>query len=206
MNYSELPGFIAVAIALLGSPGPATLSLAAIGAAYEFKDCFSYLLGIMAGVSLVIAGVAAGLLTAILAIPYAAGVLSVVSFAYLGFIAYKIASAPPVGDVGTVPSNATGAPGFMSGLILNLTNPKAYASFAALFSSFELVPQTPVYSALVQALICIALLCILNPAWLFAGNALRRHLRDPRISRMINIGFSILLLASVAAAIWVSVL
>ena len=43
----------------------------------------------MAGVSLVIAGVAAGLLTAILAIPYAARVLSVVSFAYLGVIAYK---------------------------------------------------------------------------------------------------------------------
>jgi len=39
VNYSELPGFIAVAIALLGSPGPATLSLAAVGAAYAFKDC-----------------------------------------------------------------------------------------------------------------------------------------------------------------------
>lgn len=200
MNYSELPGFIAVAIALLGSPGPATLSLAAVGAAYAFKDCRSYFLGIMAGVVLVIAGVAAGLLTAVLAVPYAAGVLTVVSFAYLGFIAYRIATAPPVGDAGAV----AGAPGFLSGLVLNLTNPKAYAAFAALFSSFELMPQAPVYSAVVKALICIALLSIMNPTWLFAGAALRRHLRDPRVSRLINRGFAALLLASVAAAILVS--
>lgn len=200
MNYSELPGFIAVAIALLGSPGPATLSLAAVGAAYPFKDCRSYFLGIMAGVTLVIAGVAAGLLTAVLTVPYAAPVLSVFSFAYLGLIAYRIATAPPVGEAGT----ATGAPGFLSGLVLNLTNPKAYASFAALFSGFELMPQAPVSSALVKALICIALLSITNPTWLFAGAALRRHLRDPRTSCLINRGFAALLLASVAAAILVS--
>ena len=199
MNYSELPGFIAVAIALLGSPGPATLSLAAVGAAYAFKDCRSYFLGIMAGVVLVIAGVAAGLLTAVLTVPYAAPVLSVVSFAYLGFIAYRIATAPPVGEAG-----AAAAPGFLSGLVLNLTNLKAYAAFAALFSGFELMPQAPVASALVKALLCIALLCIINPTWLFAGAALRRHLRDPRVSRLINRGFAALLLASVAAAILVS--
>lgn len=200
MNYSELPGFVAVAVALLGSPGPATLSLAAIGAAYELKLCLPYFLGIMAGVTLVIAGVAAGLLTAVLAMPYAAGVLSVISFAYLGFIAYKIATAPPVGDAVAV----TDAPGFMAGMVLNLTNPKAYAAFAALFSGFELMPQAPAYSALVKALICFALLCIMNPAWMFAGSVLRRHLQDPRVSRMINIGFAVLLLASVAAAVWVS--
>ena len=199
MNYSELPGFIAVAIALLGSPGPATLSLAAVGAAYAFKDCRSYFLGIMAGVVLVIAGVAAGLLTALLTVPYAAPVLSVVSFAYLGFIAYRIATAPPVGEAG-----AAAAPGFLSGLVLNLTNLKAYAAFAALFSGFELMPQAPVASALVKALLCIALLCIINPTWLFAGAALRRHLRDPRVSRLINRGFAALLLASVAAAILLS--
>ena len=200
MNYSELPGFIAVAIALTGSPGPATLSLAAVGAAYEFKHCRAYLLGIMAGVVLVIAGVAAGLLTAVLAVPYAAGVLTVVSFAYLGFIAYRIATAPPVGEAGAV----TDVPGFMSGLVLNLTNPKAYAAFAALFSGFDLMPQTPVYSAAVKALVCIVLLCIINPTWLVAGSALRRQLQDARVSRLINRGFAVLLLASVAAAILVS--
>ena len=200
MNYSELPGFIAAVFALTGSPGPATLSLAAAGAAYKIQDCRYYLLGITAGVVVVILGVAAGLITAILAVPYAARVLAVISFAYLGYIAYKIAFAPPLGEADAVAR----APGFMSGLILNLTNPKAYAAFAALFSGFDLMPQTPVYSAVVKALVCIALLCIINPTWLVAGSALRRQLQDARVSRLINRGFAVLLLASVAAAILVS--
>ncbi len=200
MNYSELPGFIAAVFALTGSPGPATLSLAAAGAAYTFEDCRFYLLGITVGVVLVILGVADGLITAILAVPYAARVLAVISFAYLGYIAYKIAFAPPLGEADAVAR----APGFMSGLILNLTNPKAYAAFAALFSGFELMPQAPVVSALVKGLICFAIICMVNPTWLFAGSALRRHLRDRRTSRLINISFAVLLLLSVVAALMVS--
>ncbi len=200
MNYSELPGFIAAVFALTGSPGPATLSLAAAGAAYNVRDCRFFLLGITAGVFLVILGVAAGLVAAILAIPYAAPVLAVISFAYLGYIAYKIAFAPPLGEANTVAR----APGFMSGLILNLTNPKAYAAFAALFSGFHLMPQTPIFSALVKVLICFAVICIVNPTWLIAGSALRRHLRDRRTSRLINIGFAVLLIASVVGALLVS--
>ncbi len=200
MNYSELPGFIAAVFALTGSPGPATLSLAAAGAAYRFRDCRFYLFGITVGVVIVILGVAAGLVTAILAVPFAGRVLAVISFAYLGYIAYKIAFAPPLGEADAVAR----APGFMSGMILNLTNPKAYAAFAALFSGFELMPQAPVISALVKALICFAVICIVNPTWLIAGSALRHHLQDRRISRLINMGFAVLLLLSVVAALMVS--
>ncbi len=200
MNYSELPGFIAAALALLGSPGPATLSLAAAGAAYSVKDCRTYLIGLTIGGMLVVVGVAAGLLTAVLAVPHAAPVLAVISFTYLGYIAYRIATAPPLDDADAVAR----APGFISGLVLNLTNPKAYAAFAALFSGFDLMPQAPVYSAMVKALFCIVILCIINPTWLFAGNALRHVLQDRRVGRLVNIGFAVLLLASVAAAVMVS--
>ena len=200
VNYSELPGFIAAALALLGSPGPATLSLAAAGAAYSVKDCRTYLIGLTIGGMLVVVGVAAGLLTAVLAVPFAARVLTVISFAYLAYIAYKIASAPPVGDGATVAD----APGFMTGLVLNLSNPKAYAAFAALFSGFDVMPQAPVYSTMFKALALCVILSIINPTWLFAGNALRHYLQDRRVSRLINIGFAVLLLLSVVAALMVS--
>jgi threonine/homoserine/homoserine lactone efflux protein len=39
-----------------------------------------------------------------------------------------------------------------------------------------------------------------NAAWLFAGAALTRFFREPRTSRVINVTFAILLVASVAAA------
>lgn len=200
MNYSEFPGFLATAFALMGSPGPATLSLAAAGAAYRFKDVRAYFFGIMTGVVIVILGVAAGLVTAVLAIPHAAPVLTVLSFAYLVSIAYKIAFAPPIGEQNA----ASAAPGFLSGVVLNLTNLKAYATFAALFSGFNLMPQAPITSAAIKAFICITMVSVINSTWLIAGRALRRQLQDRRIGKLINWGFAILLIVSVAAAALVS--
>ena len=39
-----------------------------------------------------------------------------------------------------------------------------------------------------------------NAAWLIAGAALTRFFREPRTSRVINVAFAILLVASVGAA------
>ena len=188
-----LLAFILVGFALMGSPGPASLSCAAMGAAYDFRTARNYLFGVTFGAMLVVAGVAAGVFAAIIAIPLAAEVLTVVAIAYLGYLAFKIATAPPVGEAASLED----APGFMTGLILNLSNPKAYAAFAALFSGFQLFPQSPVQSTYVQVFVCYAILCIVNPAWLYAGSALRNMLRDEKTSRRVNIAFAVLLVASV---------
>jgi len=193
IDTEEVLAFILVAIALMGSPGPATLGLAATGAAYDIRAGWRFMAGIMLGVMIVIVGVAAGIFAAIVAIPFAGETLSVIAIGYLCFLAYKIATAPPVGRAAT-PDRG---PGFMTGFILNLSNPKAYAAFAALFSGFQVMPSSPVQSTYAQILICFALLCIINPAWLFAGAALRTVLRNEKTSRLVNFGFAILLVLSV---------
>ena len=197
IDFNELLAFILVGFALMGSPGPATLSCAAMGAAYDNRTAHSYVLGLTLGAMLVVIGVAAGMFAAIIAIPLAAEVLTVIATAYLGYLAFKIATAPPLGD----PASPTDVPGFMSGLILNLANPKAYAAFAALFSGFQLIPQSAVQSTYVQVFVCYAILCIVNPAWLYAGNALRHILRNEKTSRRVNMGFAVLLVASVLIAV-----
>ena len=198
INYDELLAFILVGFALMGSPGPATLSCAAMGAAYDIRTARNYLLGLTLGAMAVVVGVAAGIFAAIIAIPHAAEVLTVVATAYLGYLAFKIATAPPIGD----PVSPTDGPGFMAGLILNLSNPKAYAAFAAIFSGFQLIPQSPVQSTYFQIFLCFAILCIVNPAWLYAGNALRHLLRNEKTSRRVNRGFAVLLVASVLLAVF----
>ena len=136
----------------------------------------------MAGVVLVIAGVAAGLLTAVLTVPYAAQVLSVVSFAYLGFIAYRIATAGPVGEGG----GAAAAPGFLSGLVLNLTNLKAYAAFAALAGHWrELLTEALVSggkgNGRSRLAAIVAGTAIVGVIALFAESAVESVLREPWI-------------------------
>lgn len=198
INYEELLAFALVAFALMGGPGPATLSLAATGAAYEIRAAKKYMAGLMLGVMLVIAGVAAGVFAAIIAIPYAREVLTVLAVLYLAYLAYKIATAPPVGD----PSSAGDAPGFATGFFLSLFNPKAYAAFGALFSGFQIIPQSAEQSTYLQVAVCYVLLCIINPGWLLAGSALRRVLRDEKTSRLVNIGFAILLILSVLVVVF----
>ncbi len=146
MHFSEIMAFVAAGIVLVASPGPATLSLAAAGAAFDARDARIYLFGIMSGAALVILGVAAGLLTAILSVPYAATFLAIVSFAYLGYLAYRIATAPPVESK----KRLSAAPGFMTGLVFNLSNPKAYAACAALFAGFDLLTENPFLSTVVE--------------------------------------------------------
>lgn len=193
VNFDDLLAFILVGFALTGSPGPATLSLAATGAAYGFRAGRNYLLGLLLGVMMVIIGVGAGIFAAIIAVPAAAKALTVFATAYIGYLAFKIATAPPVGK----PVSMTDGPGFISGVILNISNPKAYAAFAALFSGFHLIPEAPTRSIILQIFLCFAIICIVNPAWLYAGSALRNVLRNEKTSRRVNRGFAVVLVASV---------
>lgn len=199
MLFGEIMAFVVAGIALVASPGPATLSLAAAGAAFEGREARIYLFGIMTGASIVIVGVAAGLLTTILSVPHAATVLTVLSVAYLGYLAYRIATAVPVDAEG----RASVAPGYLTGLLFNFSNPKAYAAFAALFAGFDLLPETPFLSAVTEAAICFAIVVVADIAWLLIGSTLRRYLHDPRKSRVINISFAILLVLSVIPALTV---
>ena len=198
IDYSELLAFILVGFALMGSPGPASLSLAAMGAAYGVRTARNYLFGLTLAAMAVVVGVAAGMFAAIIAIPHAAEVLTVTAMAYLGYLAFKIATAPPVGEA----ASSTDGPGFMTGVFLNLSNPKAYAAFAALFSGFQLIPESAAQSTYFQVFVCFAILCIVNPAWLLAGNALRHILRNETTSRRVNLGFAVLLVASVLMAVF----
>lgn len=199
LNIDDLIAFVLVGFALTGSPGPATLGLAATGAAYGFRSGFRFLMGLMAGILIVISSVAAGVFATILAIPSAAIILSIIAVVYFGYLAFKIATAPPIGEQ----SAQVDAPGFLAGLVLNLSNPKAYAAFAALFSGFQLFPATPAFSTVFQVMLCFCIVSIVNPLWLLTGSALRRMLHNPETSRRVNHVFAAVLVLSVVLTLLV---
>jgi threonine/homoserine/homoserine lactone efflux protein len=190
-----LPGFILAALALCGSPGPATVSLAATGAAFGPRRGVAYMTGIDAGMVVVMSLTAAGVTGLVLAIPGAAPVVAVLAALYFVHLAWRIATAPPLQD--TVQGSE---PSFMAGVLLSLINPKGYAAMAALFSGFALIRGRPELDAALKLGVLIVIVASVNAAWLFAGAALTRSFREPRTSRIINVTFAILLVASVAAA------
>lgn len=190
-------GFVLAALALAGSPGPATLSLAATGAAFGARRGLGYMAGIIIGMIGVIAIVASGVAGLLLALPGAVPVVVIAAAVYFLYLAWRIALAPPL----TGRSETDRQPSFAGGVLLSLINPKGYAAMAALFSGFVLVRERPVYDAGVKTLVLALVIVAVNVAWLHAGAALTRVFRDPRSNRIVNVTFAVLLIASVAAAL-----
>ncbi len=93
-------------------------------------------------------------------------------------------------------------PGFLTGFIVNISNPKAYAAFATLFSGFQIISDAPVQSTYVEAVLGLMFPSIVNPVWLYMGSALRHLLHDKKTSRRVNQGFAVLLVASVLMTVF----
>jgi threonine/homoserine/homoserine lactone efflux protein len=195
----SLSGFLLAALALTGSPGPNTLSIAAVSGAFGRLNGLRYMAGLMLGMVFVMAIVGSGVSGILLALPGAAPAITGLAAAYFLYLAYRIATAPPVrtgGDAGSSPK-------WFAGTFQSLVNPKAYAAMAALFSSFVLVADDRLGDSLVKAGVVTLTLFAVNIAWLFLGSALTQVMRDAIWCRVVNVTFAILLLLSVAAAVLV---
>jgi threonine/homoserine/homoserine lactone efflux protein len=186
--------FLLSALALTGSPGPNTLSVAAVGASFGRSRGFAYMLGLNVGMVGVIAIVATGVAAAVFAVPGLAPVVTALAVAYFLYLAYRIATAPPLATA----SASVRPPRWYEGAGLSLVNPKAYAAMAAVFSGHVLVADSPVADALVKTALLLPLICAVNLAWLLIGAAITRRLQDPAAARRINAVFAALLLISVA--------
>ena len=191
-------GFALAGFALAGSPGPATLSLAATGAAFGARQGIGYMTGIIIGMVAVMGIVASGVVGVVLAVPGATPVISAAAAGYFAYLAVRIAMAPPLSADG----ERQRRPSFGGGLFLSLINPKGYAAMAALFSGFVLVRDGLALDAAAKLLVLLIIITAVNVAWLLAGAALTRFFRDPRSNRIINVTFAVLLIASVAEALW----
>ena len=192
-----LLGFVLAGFALAGSPGPATLSLAATGAAFGTRRGLGYMVGINIGMLAVMGISASGVMGILLAMPGVTPIVTALAGAYFVYLALRIATAPPLEETA-----AQGQPpSFGGGVFLSLVNPKAYAMIAALFSGFVLARERLVLDVSAKVVVLAAIIVTVNLSWLFAGAVLTRFFREPRLNRAINVTFAILLVASVAFAL-----
>lgn len=189
-----LIGFIMAGFALVGSPGPATLSLAATGAAFGVRRSLGYMAGIIAGMVIVIGVTVSGVTSITSALPGATPVLTALAATYIGYLAYRIATAPAL----AAQVSQVRRPSFTAGILLSLVNPKGYVAMAALFSGFVLVRDPVGLDVALKVAILVPMMIVVDTAWLFAGATLTRYFREPGINRIINVVFAALLIVSVA--------
>ncbi|MGR4863526.1 LysE family translocator [Caulobacter sp. LARHSG274] len=190
--------FTLAAVALLGSPGPGIAALISVGRAKGWVGGLRFYGGLQLGLAVAAAISAAGLFSAVQVAPLRPQ-LMIAATAYLLWLSWRIASAP-VGRTGDDrPSGFTDTA--MGGALLGLTNPKAYIAFAALLAAYPIFAARPTTDLGVKWLICIAVMVVVDLAWLALGVAVGKAPLPPHAERAMNLTMGGLILVTALLAL-----
>ncbi len=196
IEWQAIGSLVLAALAIMGTPGPATISLTATGSAFGVRRSTRYLAGIIVGTTIVLVAVATGITAALLTVPAARPVLTAISVVYILRLAYLVATAPPLAEkrVGGQPPTLSG------GVLLGVANPKAWVAIAAVFAGAR-VSGEPATDGIAKVVVLVVLIVLINATWLVAGASLAPVLRDPRRARVINVVLAVVLVGAMALAI-----
>ena len=191
MTWQPVLSLLVAAIAVMGSPGPANISLAAVGGAFGVARGIPYAIGLVIGTLGVLAIVALGLSAALLSLPAIGPALTIAALAYVVWLAWKIASAPPLAAL----DPARAPPPLWGGLMLGIANPKAYVAIAAVFAANRIAAD-PAVDAIAKTAILAAMIVVIEGVWLTAGTVFARLLTHPTAARIANIAMATAMLAA----------
>ena len=180
--------------ALAGSvtPGPNVLMVAAGAASHGVRAVLPQMLGITFGFSARILLVGLGLAGPLAASETLHGVLRLVAAAWLLWLSWKIATAPPPGE-------GPGRPpmGFAAAALFQWVNPKAWMVSGAAIAGYTVAgaPLLPQVGAIAAVFGAISMPCLL--VWAGLGAGARRWLRSAAAMRRLNLAMGVLLALSV---------
>jgi threonine/homoserine/homoserine lactone efflux protein len=197
MTPEQAVAFVVFSVAAAGTPGPSNALLTATGANVGVLRGLPALLGVAAGMGLLMFVAAFGLGSVILANPIVLTGVKWCGAAFLGWLAWKIATAGHAGAAGGRPV------GFLGAAAFQWINPKSWLVSASAAATFL---DAGAGSALGQSAafgltFALASLPSCFP-WLAFGAVLQRFLRSGRAVRVFNGAMGALLAASVLLFIW----
>jgi threonine/homoserine/homoserine lactone efflux protein len=122
-----------------------------------------------------------------LALPQSGQALTAASSFYLLFLAFKIATRPPLAAACCL------EPAFAAGFLLAMTNPKAYLAIALVLAQAHLF-DNQVLDVAVRVVLLTMMIILIRLCWLAAGASLSHLYLEPRSSRIINMALALILI------------
>jgi threonine/homoserine/homoserine lactone efflux protein len=191
VDWSAVGPLLLTSLAIMGSPGPTTISLVAIGSAFGVRRSMPYLAGVIAGTTVVLVAIATGVTAMLLAVPALGSGGDLGGVHPVAGVSHRdCAAARP-------PDGRPAAPSPAGGALLGVANPKAWVAIAAVFASVE-VAGSATADAAAKLAILTAIIVLIHIAWLVAGVSIAPLLRDRRRARVINGAMALALLAATA--------
>jgi threonine/homoserine/homoserine lactone efflux protein len=190
MSPEILSALALFAFATSVTPGPNNLMLMASDANYGFRRTIPHMLGISLGHLFMVVVLGLGLAQVFTTWPVAHDVLKVVSVAYMLYLAWRIATAAPLGE-----ARATGHPfTFLEAAAFQWVNPKAWAMALTAVSVYA--PGQTLAAVLIVAAAFAAVNLPSVSVWTALGTQLRRWLTTATRLRRFNFAMAGLLVLS----------
>ena len=180
------------------TPGPNNVMVLASGATWGLKRTMPHILGIALGFPVMILAVGFGLDAAFTAFPLLYEILKWVAFAYMLYLAWRVANAgkPKLAEEGGRPLGLLGAAAFQ------WVNPKAWAIIIGAVALYTSPDGNQIFQVGLIAIL-FGLVCVPNGiVWALFGTAIARFLDDDRHRRVFNIVMALLLVASVVPTLF----
>lgn len=192
MTIEFLIALAGFALASSITPGPNNLMLMASGANFGFRRTVPHMLGISSGFGVMVFLVGIGLAQLFVAHPLIKQVMTVLSVAYMTWLAWKIATAAPIQS-----GQQVGKPfAFWQAAAFQWVNPKAWAMALTAVTTYAYANTTN--AMVVVALVFSAINLPSVSVWTLAGQQIKRILSKPAHLRAFNVTMAALLLASMA--------
>jgi len=190
MTHEQLLALAAFAFVTSITPGPNNLMLMASGANFGVRRTVPHMLGVALGFVFMTVLVGAGLAQAFVAVPQLYTALKVVSVAYLLFLSWKIATAPPPGEAARAGRPMT----FLAAAAFQWVNPKAWAMALTAVSVYT--PSQTTAGILAVAIVFSIVNLPSVGTWAVLGQGMRRVLTNPVRMKAFNVLMAVLLVAS----------
>ncbi len=188
-------------IALVGTPGPANLSLLAFGTRFGAVKTLPFLIGTLAGFQMIFFANAIGLLGLVIQHPTLWTALRFACFLYILYLAWMIVKSP------AAPRSLNATPNlwkdFWRGFWIHPLNPKAYAMQVAAISQF-IPSNNRVEGAVIVGLTFLILGGGLNFIWAVGGEFLAHLTQNPAKLRIISMILAALMVASTFISLMMS--
>ena len=198
MTTERAASFLLFAVVAAITPGPSNIMLATAGANAGVLGGLGCLLGVAAGMGLMMFVVPLGLASIVLQAPVVIKALNWCGAAFLLWLSWKIATSRPAGAA------AEASPvGFAAAALFQWINPKSWlvsASAAGAFLTADGGGAVSQAAALAGLFVLAALPS--GFVWLAFGAAMQRLLATGRRRRAFNVAMGVLLALSVAFVVW----
>jgi len=190
MTFSVIVALAAFAFVTTVTPGPNNLMLLASGANFGFKKTLPHMVGIVVGLSALTLVVGGGLMALFEAYPILNTWLSILSAAYLLWLAWKIATAAPLKE-----NDGKGKPmTLLQAAAFQWVNPKAWAMGLSAITLYA--PNKTLASVLIVASVFAVVSFPAISVWAWLGIVVRQWLNSHTRYRVFNISMALLLIAS----------